>query len=123
LPPGIFITILVFGAIFYKKARGFLLVVAILLYLLSTKVVGNFLLLPYEKPYNHEHKAQKVDAMVVLAGGNYGKSANLTLGHSAFKRVIYALMIAKKESLPVIYSGKGVGVYDEIMSAKRQPAR
>lgn len=56
--------------------------------------------------------------MVILAGGNHGKSANLTLGNGAFKRVVYGVMIAKKESLPIIYSGKGLSNYDEIMSAK-----
>ena len=118
MPPGIFITILVLGAIFYKRARKFLLIVATLLYLFSTKVVGNFLLLPFEKPFNHPHVVQKVDAMVILAGGNHGRSANLTLGHSAFKRVVYGVMIAKKESLPIIYSGRGIGDYDEVVSAK-----
>jgi uncharacterized SAM-binding protein YcdF (DUF218 family) len=106
------------GAIFYKRARGFLLIVATLLYLFSTKAVGNFLLLPFEKPFNHPHVQQKVDAMVILAGGNHGKSANLTLGNGAFKRVIYGVMIAKKESLPILYSGKGLSEYDEVMSAK-----
>jgi uncharacterized SAM-binding protein YcdF (DUF218 family) len=106
------------GAIFYKRARGFLLIVATLLYLFSTKAVGNFLLLPFEKPFNHPHVQQKVDAMVILAGGNHGKSANLTLGYSAFKRVIYGVMIAKKESLPILYSGKGLDKYNEVMSAK-----
>jgi uncharacterized SAM-binding protein YcdF (DUF218 family) len=95
-----------------------LLIVATLLWLFSTKIVGNFLLLPFEKPFNHPHVVQKVDALVILAGGTHGKSANLTLGNSAFKRVVYGAMIAKKESLPIIYSGKGLNNYDEIMSSK-----
>jgi len=118
LPPGIFATLLLLGAIFYKKARVYLLLLAAIIYLLSTRVVGNFLLLPFEEPFNHKHIAHKVDAMVILSGGNYGENANLTLGHSSLKRLLYGVMIAKKENLPIIYSGKGLKKYNESISAK-----
>lgn len=118
MPPGIFIVLILLGAIFYKKARIYLLLLATLLYLVSTKAVGNFLLLPFEKPYNHKHVPQAVDAMVILSGGTHGKSANLTLGSSSFKRVIYGVMIAKKENLPIIFSGQGLKKYSESMSMK-----
>ncbi len=106
------------GAIFYKRARVYLLLLATLLYLLSTKAIGNFLLLPFEKPYNHKHVPQTVDAMVILSGGTNGKSANLTLGQSSFKRAVYGIMIAKKENLPIIFSGQGLKKYSESMSMK-----
>jgi uncharacterized SAM-binding protein YcdF (DUF218 family) len=118
LPPGIFIVLLLLGAIFYKKARVYLFLCASLLYLLSTKAVGNFLLLPFEAPYNHKHVPKTVDAMVILSGGTYGKSANLTLGTSSFKRVVYGVMIAKKENLPIIFSGQGLKEYSESMSMR-----
>jgi len=86
--------------------------------MLSCKAVGNFLLTPFEEPYNHVHTPQKVDAMVVLSGGSHGKSANLTLGHNSMKRLLYGVMIAKKENLPIIYSGRGILKYDESQSAK-----
>ena len=91
---------------------------ASLLYLLSTKAVGNFLLLPFEEPYNHKHVPQAVDAMVILAGGTHGKSANLTLGSSSFKRAMYGIMIAKRENLPIMFSGQGLNKYSESMSMK-----
>lgn len=106
------------GAIFYKKARVYLLILATILYLLSTRVVGNFLLLPFEEPFNHKHTPHKVDAMVILSGGTYGKSSNLTLGASSLKRLIHGIMIAKKEQVAIIYSGKGLRKYDESISAK-----
>jgi uncharacterized SAM-binding protein YcdF (DUF218 family) len=106
------------GAIFCKRARTYLVVVGIIFYLLSTRAIGNFLLLPFEKPYNHKHTPQTVDAMVILSGGNHGKSANLTLGYSSFKRLIYGVMIAKKENIPIIYSGGGIQKYNEATSTK-----
>jgi uncharacterized SAM-binding protein YcdF (DUF218 family) len=89
-----------------------------IVYLLSTRVVGNFLLIPFEKPFNHHHKPHKVDAMVILSGGNFGKNANLPLGYSSLKRLLYGVMIAKKESIAIIYSGKGLRKYNESISAK-----
>jgi len=106
------------GAIFYKKARVYLFILASIFYLLSTRAVGNFLLLPFEKPYNHKHLPQNVDAVVILSGGSYGKSANLTLGSSSFKRLIFGVMIAKREKLPIIFSGQGLNKYSESISAK-----
>ncbi len=118
MPPGLFIVLTILAVLFYKRARGYLALVAIIFYMLSCKAVGNFLLTPFEEPYNHVHTPQKVDAMVVLSGGSYGKSANLTLGHNSLKRLLYGIMIAKKENLPIIYSGRGLLKYDESQSAK-----
>jgi uncharacterized SAM-binding protein YcdF (DUF218 family) len=94
------------------------LILATIIYLLSTRVVGNFLLIPFEEPFNHKHIPHKVDAMVILSGGTYGKNANLTLGYSSLKRLLYGTMIAKKEQLPIIYSGRGLRKYNESISAK-----
>ena len=118
MPPGIFILLILWGAFFYKKARIYLLLLASLFYLFSTKAIGNFLLLPFEQPYNHIHTPQSVNAMVILAGGTHGKSANLTLAASSYKRLIYGTMIAKQEQLPIIFSGQGLKKYSESMSAK-----
>lgn len=61
---------------------------------------------------------QSVDAMVILSGGSNGKSANLTLGSSSFKRAMYGIMIAKEENLPIIFSGQGLKKYSESLSMK-----
>jgi uncharacterized SAM-binding protein YcdF (DUF218 family) len=118
LPPGIFVLLIFLGAFLYKDARKYLLFIGTVFYLLTTKVVGTFLLSPFEKPYNHIHTPTEVDATVILAGGTDGKNANLTLGTHSFKRVMYGIMVSKKESLPIIFSGKGVGAYTEDISMK-----
>ncbi len=106
LPPGIFI-ILLFLAFFYaKKFKILFLISALSFYLLSNSYVADSLMSPLETPYNHPFKSVKrVDAVVALGGGSMAGSANLPLASDAFKRAVYALMIAKSQNLPLLFSG------------------
>ncbi len=113
MPPGLFITLLLLIAVFYKKSRVPIVVVAISLYLLSTKYIGNALLVPFEKDYYQVQKSDAIDAVIILSGGHDNASKNLPLTNGAFKRAIYGVMLAKKENLPIIFSGAGRKVYNE----------
>ena len=67
------------------------------------------LLSPLENPYNKPLSFCKdVDGVVVLGGGKTKGANNLPLSADAFKRAIYGLMIAKKEKLPLIFTGGGL---------------
>ncbi len=79
----------------------------VLFYLLSTSYVGTKLIQPLENRYPPLSKPlqTKVDAIVVLGGGSYIGTPNLPLMEGAFKRLIYALTLAKRYNLPLIYSG------------------
>ncbi len=109
LPPGLFVLLSFLMAFYTRKFRGFFLFAAFCFYLLSNIIFANFLLLPLERPYNKSFtKSEKADAVVVLGGGNIVGSANLPLASDAYKRVMYALMIAKSQNLPLIFSGGGL---------------
>ena len=67
------------------------------------------LLSPLENPYNKPLSFCKdVDGVVVLGGGKTKGANNLPLLADAFKRAIYGLMIAKKEKLPLVFTGGGL---------------
>lgn len=100
-------------AIIYKRGRRITLLFALLLYLLSTKYIGNALLSPFEEDYYHAQTLKNADAVVILSGGHNGETPNLPLGDGSFKRAIYGIMLAKKENLPIIYSGAGRKTYSE----------
>ena len=89
--------------------------------ILSLRFFANFLLEPLERPYNHAFVPVKdVKAVVVLSGGSLPGSANLPLDSSAFKRLIFGLMIAKKLDLPLVFSGsQGREEYDEAFAVKK----
>lgn len=108
-----FITFLLFIAIVYKRGRRVTLILALLLYLLSIRYIGNALLSPLESKYDHPFVYQKVDAVVILSGGSNGERANLPLGENSFKRAIYGIMLAKKNQLPIVFSGAGAKTYSE----------
>ncbi len=106
LPPGIFVISLFIASFLAKRFKKTLFFIALIFLLISTKHIGNYLLMPLEEPYNKAFQAKKgVDAVVVLAGGSIYKPPNIPLGGSSFKRLMYGLMIAKKENLPLIYTG------------------
>ncbi len=105
--PGFFVLLFFLAAILVKKYRLFFFLFSILFYLLSTYYIGNKLITPLEKPYNIPLEETKVDGVVILGGGHYKGSSNLPLAESAFKRLMYGIMIAKKRNLPIIYAGAG----------------
>lgn len=107
LPPGIFILLLFIGAIYAWRFRALLLIGAISLYLLSIKPISNALLEPLESYNINESKTPKV---VVLLGGGTNSNAIFKAYDDAFKREVYALMVANEKHLPLLFSGGGIGL-------------
>ncbi len=103
--PGIFIVILLVASFYAKRFRILFLISAILFYLSSIYAVGNFLVSKIEEPYNIPLENTKADGVIVLGGGHYKGSINLPLEPGAFKRLVYAIMIAKKRNLPLVFAG------------------
>lgn len=109
LPPGIFIVLFLVASLYAKRFRLFFLGNTIIFYLLSTTYVADWLLAPLEAPFNKPlEKQQSVDAVIVLGGGNTKGVANLPLSTDAYKRMMWGLMIAKSNNLPLLFSGGGV---------------
>ena len=114
LPPGIFILVLFLAAFYAKRFKAIFLFFALCFYLLSNTFVANSLLHPLEQPYNKKFKTQKnANAVVVLGGGNVAGSANLPLANDTYKRVMYGIMIAKSQNLPILFSGGGLNEKDK----------
>jgi uncharacterized SAM-binding protein YcdF (DUF218 family) len=106
LPPGIFIVLLFLAAFYAKKYRKLFFTSAVLFYLLSTKTVSVFLAAPLEHHFAPvKQLPEKIDAVVVLGGGNYLGSPNLPLSEGSMKRFLYGIMLAKEYDLPLIFTG------------------
>jgi len=103
--PGAFILFFLIAALFIKRAKVFLTISALLLYLCSTYYIGNKLVTILERPYNVPLKETKVNGVVVLGGGHYKGSQNLPLEEGSFKRLMYGIMVARKFDLPIIFTG------------------
>jgi uncharacterized SAM-binding protein YcdF (DUF218 family) len=104
LPPGIFVIILFLAGFYAKKVKIIFFSAAVLLWALSTKFVANALLYPLEHNFKSDNTTP---AAVVVLGGGSNKNDNLRAYPDAFKREIYGLLIAKKHSLPFIFTGGG----------------
>jgi uncharacterized SAM-binding protein YcdF (DUF218 family) len=108
LPPGIFIIFFVIASFFTKKFKFIFILTALSFYALSNSYVSDFLLKPLERPFNKTlDKTTKVDAVIVLGGGSIVGSANLPLANDAYKRALWGVMVAKKQNLPLLFSGAG----------------
>lgn len=108
LPPGIFILLFLFAALFARRFRLFFLANTVLLYLLSTTWLADRLLTPLEEPYNKPLEKHAVDAVIVLGGGYTQGVANLPLSSDAYKRMMWGLMVAKSNNVPLLFSGGGL---------------
>lgn len=108
LPPGIFILLFLGAALYAKRFRLFFLANALLLYLVSTSYVADWLLSPLETPFNKSIEKAPVDAVIVLGGGHTQGVANLPLSSDAYKRMMWGLMVAKSNNLPLLFSGGGM---------------
>lgn len=108
LPPGIFVVLSLVAVFFVKKFKSFFIFFALSFYLLSNSFVSNALLNSLEKPYNTKLLRQNVDAVIVLGGGSVAGSANLPLSSDAYKRAMYALLLAKSQNVPLFFSGAGI---------------
>jgi len=100
LPPGVFILLF----LIFKKYRKIFFILIIIFWLISTEFVANKLLEPLEKDYS-KSSTIKAQAVVVLGGGYIKNSPNLQLESDSYKRFIYAIMLAKKYKLPIIFDG------------------
>ncbi len=114
LPPGIFILVLLLAALYVSRRKWLFLLMAIVLYALSSTPVANALLAPLEKYSLNETTSPK--AIVVLAGGA-NKNDFFTAYADAFKREVYAFYLSKETKLPIVFSGNGL--QDESKLAKQ----
>jgi uncharacterized SAM-binding protein YcdF (DUF218 family) len=105
LPPGIFIFILLLASIYAKKFKKLFLVSALILYLISIKPISNMLLLPLE---SFSHKDNITPNAVVVLGGGVNPIDKLHASADAFKREVYGILIAKENSVPLIFTGGGI---------------
>ncbi|MBE0491509.1 MAG: YdcF family protein [Sulfurospirillum sp.] len=112
LPPGLFVFLFVLAALFAKKFRAFFLASAFVFYALANSFVSDMLLAPLEKPFRN-FEPQRVDALVILAGGSVADSPNIPLSPSAYKRAIWGIMQARSQDLPILFSGAGITKYTE----------
>ena len=108
LPPGIFIVLFFLAAFFAKRFRLFFLANAVIFTLLSTTYVSDLLMAPLEEPYNRPLQKAPVDAVIVLGGGLTQGVANLPLSTDAYKRMMWGLMVAKSNNVPLLFSGGGM---------------
>jgi len=104
LPPGIFVIILFLAAIYSKKAKTLFFLSALLLWGISTKFVSNLLVYPLESGYKLDNISPQA---VVVLGGGVNPHDVLKAMPDAFKREVYAILIAKKYNLPLVFSGGG----------------
>jgi len=115
LPPGIFILLLLLGAIYAWRFRAILLLGAVSLYLLSIKPVSNALLEPLEKFNINETNSPKA---VVFLGGGTNSNGVFKAYPDAFKREMYALIISKEKRLPLLFTGGGINAKEAIDTKK-----
>jgi uncharacterized SAM-binding protein YcdF (DUF218 family) len=115
LPPGVFVVLLLIGAIYAWRFRAILLIGAVSLYLISIKPISNALLAPLESFDINETSSPKA---VVFLGGGTNPNGVFKAYPDAFKREVYALIIAKNKNLPLLFSGGGINEREGIDTKK-----
>jgi len=110
LPPGIFIILLLIATLYSNRFRSLMLLSAISLYLISIKPISNIILEPLEQ---FDLNETSNPTAVVFLGGGTNSNDLIKAEPDAFKREVYALALAKKNNLPLIFSGKGVSNVSE----------
>jgi uncharacterized SAM-binding protein YcdF (DUF218 family) len=114
LPPGIFVIIAVLAALLAGRGKKnvalvFSAIDALLIYVFSTCVFSNLLVIPLENRYAPLMSRPDAAAIVVLGGGyndtspEYGNVGALT--PTSEKRAIYGLELAKRYELPLVFTG------------------
>ena len=116
LPPGGLILLGLIGLLLSRRILGkFLLTVTLLLlYMLSTPFISNYLLSELEihpaiSPY--KIRTTQAEAIVVLGGERYSDAPEYgqdTIGGSLLERVRYTAWVQRRTRLPVIISGGDV---------------
>jgi uncharacterized SAM-binding protein YcdF (DUF218 family) len=116
LPPGIFILLLLLGAIFLKKRlKLFLVSLAILLYIFSIEPTKDLLLVPLENAFKIPsiNEVKTYDAYVVLGGGIYDNAPDIDgigiPGEDALARIVCAFRLFRLSKKPIIFSGGSIG--------------
>jgi len=116
LPPGIFIVLLLLGAVFLKKRLKLLIVsLAILLYVFSIEPTKDLFLLPLEDAFKPPpvDTVKTYDAYVVLGGGIYDNAPDIggkgIPGEDALGRIICAYRLFQLSRKPIIFSGGIIG--------------
>ncbi len=116
LPPGVFIILLLIGAIFLKKRqKKFLISIAIFLYMLSIGPTKDLFLMPLENAYKipSVSAANSYEAYVVLGGGVYDEVPDIDgegfPGEDGLTRIICAFRLFQLYKKPIIYSGGNIG--------------
>ena len=116
LPPGLFFVLLAVSIILFalkrlKPAIGVLLFTTALIYLLSTEVVSNALLLPLEDavPYPKPEEIKECSVIVVLGGGRVSRcpSENFKscVRPQVAMRLFEAFKVWKQNPVPIVVSG------------------
>lgn len=107
LPPGLFITLLLFAYLFIKNLRKYTLYIIVFLWIFSSSFFASILLYPLEEPYRTHKPLGNSDFVVVLGGGVNPKAIDFKLSSGALKRALLGVELAKNNNLPLIYSGGG----------------
>lgn len=107
LPPGLFITLLLFGYLFIKNLRKFTLFLIVFFWVLSSPFFASILLYPLEESYRTHKPLANSDFVVVLGGGVSSEAVDFKLSPGALKRALLGVELAKGGNLPLIYSGGG----------------
>ncbi|NPA28246.1 MAG: YdcF family protein [Epsilonproteobacteria bacterium] len=105
LPPGIFILALFGAAIWARKKKLLLFILALFFYAISIKPISNYLIAPLEA---YEYKDNITPKAVVVLGGGTNEYDVIKSYPHTFKRLIYGEIVAKKKNLPLVYSGGGL---------------
>jgi uncharacterized SAM-binding protein YcdF (DUF218 family) len=114
LPPGLFVTLLLIGAVACRKRKGqmvFLSFMALAIYLASIGPVSNSLLLPLESQYPvpATDDLQGGEVYVVLGGGANEKGADIfgdgTLTGDSTARLVAAYRLYRMTPKPILITG------------------
>ena len=98
LPPALFI----WGLLLAPKFRRIAILLALLLYALSTQIGSRLLLLPLENA--KLPSLAKEPKIVVVLGGGYDRGV-LATSAGATERILRGLLLAKEKRLSLLYSG------------------
>lgn len=113
MPPACLIAFMLFGALVSRNraglAKGFLLISALALYLLSLGPVADLLLRPLERSTRPLVKLpETAEAVVVPGGGSVDRSwigAAPTPNGETYSRLVLGVELAKKLKIPLILTG------------------
>jgi uncharacterized SAM-binding protein YcdF (DUF218 family) len=117
LPPGLFVVLLVALGVWLIRGRKdrlsgtVSLSIALLLYLLSTAVIGEVLISPLETAYPPPEAGEACwgDAIVVLGGGSKVSSpaegGAPALTEESTGRLVYGVRLARRMPLPLVFTG------------------